>query len=217
MLYFICAVYNEEFEIPNVLGSVIDSVDGIRIVDDGSIDMTREILIAAEKFFKHNTSVDFEFKTINHCGLPETVKHIAKEMVPDDSWILMLDADERLETQTYYDIAAFVKSPESDNWDYIYFDQKEIIDGNHVRSFQKCKLFRKSSVQFPLNNIHADDQFTGRGTFRQDWVVLHRKTSSKQVTREMEYLHTYQKLFDEGHIDQGRLEWLKGLHHYVRS
>jgi hypothetical protein len=137
-------------------------------------------------------------------------------MVPDGSWVLMLDADERIDLATQKRILEFFQSGEADNWDYIYFNQLEVIDGQHVRTFQKAKLFRKESITFPLNNIHADDQFTGRGTYMDDWVVLHRKSTNKQIKRETEYLDTYKKLLESGAIDEGRFNWLRGLHHYVK-
>ena len=212
VLYFISAVYNEKDEIYDLINSVWPIVDGYRIVDDSSTDGTSEIL----KMLAHDSLYDYKFKTIPHTGLPETVKNEAKEMVPDGAWILMLDADERLTPETILSIQDFFDTAEDDDWDYIYFNQMEIIDNKHVRTFQKCKLFRKENVQFPLNNIHADDQFTGRGTYRDDWVVHHRKSSTKQIKREIEYLDTYKKLLDEGKIDQGRFDWLRNLHHYVK-
>lgn len=212
MLYFIAAVYNEQAEIIDLLNHVLFLVDGYRIVDDESTDSTFDILEIQATF----GNADFECKSIKHTGLPETVKNEALQMVPDGSWVLMLDADERLTPATILSIGEFFDSGEAQNWDYIYFNQIEIIDGVPVRNFQKCKLFRKENVQFPLENIHADDQFTGRGTFREDWVVQHRKSSAKQILRETEYLETYKRLLDNGKIDEGRYEWLRNLHHYVK-
>jgi len=213
MIYFIAALYNEEVELKDdFLIHVAYIVNGWRICDDGSTDATGDIL---EQLKMYGPS-DFDYKIIEHTGLPETVKHEAKEMVPDGSWCLMLDADERLTPETVIAIGEWFDSGEYQNWDYVYFNQIEIIDGAHVRSFQKAKLFRKEAVSFPLHNIHADDQFTGRGTYMDKWIVLHRKSSTKQIQREQEYLDTYKKLLDEGSIDQGRYEWLRNLHHFVR-
>jgi len=214
MIYFIAAVYNEEQEIHELVDHVSHLVGGYRFVDDGSTDNTLALL--AENEYAYDGAYDFDYKSIPHTGLPETVKHEAKEMVPDGAWILMLDADERLSDDAQAGIEGFFGSGEADAYDYVYFNQYEIIDGVHVRGFQKCKLFRKESIQFPLNNIHADDQFTGRGTFKEDWVVFHRKTTYKQINREQEYLETYKKLLEDGHIDQGRYDWLRGLHHFIR-
>ena len=211
MLYFIAAVYNEQDEIESFITGIRELVDGFCIVDDGSTDGTLTILE-----YLHEHLPNFNYKVIPHTGLPETVKNEAKEMVPDGAWILMLDADERLGDDAWTGILDFIYNDEQGDYDYVYFDQYEIIDGVHVRTFQKCKLFRKEAVRFPLHNIHADDQFEGKGIHKPDWVVYHRKTSYKQIKREEEYLETYKKLLEDGHIDQGRYEWLKGLHHYVK-
>lgn len=215
MLYFIAAIYNEQDEIDTLLTHVFDYVDGYRIVDDGSTDSTVAYLEGA--FYSPWTDPypDFQYKTIPHTGLPETVKQMAVDWVPDGAWVLMLDADERLRPETLIEIKKFTSNPT--DLDYVYFQQLEIIDGQHVRTFQKCKLFRKEAVSFPLDNIHADDQFTGNGEYKPDWVVFHRKTSDKQRLREKEYLGTYRKLLDDGKIDKGRYEWLIGLHHYERT
>jgi glycosyltransferase involved in cell wall biosynthesis len=215
MIYFITALYNEEQEITDLLTHVAPLVTGYRIVNDQSTDST----ITQLEYFEDwalREGFDFQHKTIPHSGLPETVKNEAKEMVPDSAWCLMLDADERLSDDALVGIMDFFTNGECEEWDYVYFNQYEIIDGVHVRTFQKAKLFRKEVITFPLHNIHADDQFIGRGTYKEGWVVYHRKTTYKQINRETEYLETYKKLLDDGHIDEGRYRWLVGLHHYVR-
>lgn len=208
MISFIAATYNEENEIISLLDHVQDFVDYMYVCDDGSTDATARLLGEWKAWEKN-----LEYKVINHTGLPETVKNEALQMVPDGSWVLMLDADERFETRLS-EIIQWVASADSEKVDYVYFNQYEIIDGNHVRTFQKCKLFRKESITFSTG-IHEDDQFKGFGAF-YDWKVIHRKSSNKQKQREREYLDTYKKLLDEGKIDNGRYEWLRNLHHYER-
>lgn len=211
LLWFIAATYNEQEEINFLLNDVSSLVNGYSICDDDSTDHTMSFL---HEWYA--TTLNFHYMRIPHTGLPETVKHEAKERVPDGAWILMLDADERLSADTHEKIKQFFIKGDYLDWDYVYFNQKEIIDGVHVRTFQKAKLFRKEAIRFPLDNIHADDQFEGRGTYFDDWVVLHRKTTNKQIQRETEYLQTYKRLLQEGKIDEGRYNWLVGLHHYVK-
>lgn len=211
MIEFIAAIYNEEKEINGLLSHVFWAVQRLNVVDDGSTDKTVSILEMIESL-----DVRLEWKTIEHTGLPETVKAEALKMVKDGSWVVMLDADERFAEGVLGSIRDFCNSPQAEEYDYVYFRQVELIDGNPVREFQKCKLFKKEAMTFSLDNIHADDVLTGRGLVREDWVVHHRKSTDKQVTREMEYLLTYKKLLDEGKIDEGRYNWLIGLHHYVR-
>lgn len=208
MINFITATYNEENEIIDLLAHVQDYVDRLYVCDDGSTDATARLLGEWDAWEKNLT-----YKVINHTGLPETVKNEALQMVPNGSWVLMLDADERFQTKLS-EIIQWVASPASETVDYVYFNQYEVIDGIHVRTFQKCKLFRKESITFSTG-IHEDDRFTGNGDFFK-WEVVHRKSSDKQKQREREYLETYKKLLNEGKIDEGRYEWLRNLHHYER-
>lgn len=207
MLNFIAAVYNEEYEIDKLLNHVYPYVDDIYIVDDGSTDSTPQYLESIKNHPK------IHWKQIEHTGLPETVKNEALSMVPDKSWVLMLDADERFSEGVLDQIRDWVIHEYSD-YTHIYFQQMEIIEGQHVRTFQKSKLFRKEAIRFPTG-IHEDDQFTGEGLYKPDWVVYHRKSWDKQKTREAEYLDTYDRLLAEGKIDEGRRQWLRGLHYFT--
>jgi len=206
MLNFIAAVYNEEKEISGLLRHIYDYVDGIYIVDDESSDETPNLLAQYEDEYPK-----ISWKTIPHTGLPETVKNEALSMVPDNSWVLMLDADERFADGVLDKVKAELKSYIP--WTHYYFQQLEIIEGQHVRTFQKSKLFRKEAIRFP-SGIHEDDQFEGQGLYKPNWIVYHRKTWDKQKQRESEYLTTYDKLLEEGKIDEGRRQWLRGLHYF---
>jgi len=206
MLNFISAVYNEEKEISGLLSHIYDYVDGIYIVDDESSDETPNLLAQYEDEYPK-----ISWKTIPHTGLPETVKNEALSMVPDNSWVLMLDADERFADGVLDKVKAELKSYIP--WTHYYFQQLEIIEGQHVRTFQKSKLFRKEAIRFP-SGIHEDDQFEGQGLYKPNWIVYHRKTWDKQKQRESEYLTTYDKLLEEGKIDEGRRQWLRGLHYF---
>ncbi len=213
MLSFISAVYNEEHEIDGLLNHVFPYVDGIYIVDDQSTDSTPDYL----QSISHYTKV--MWKQIKHTGLPETVKNEALQMVPDGSWVLMLDADERLADGVMNKLKYWLDPPgptfmtRDEDITHVYFQQLEIIEGQHVRTFQKSKLFKKEAIRFSTG-IHEDDQFEGKGIYKSDWVVYHRKTWDKQKQREAEYLETYDKLFEEGKIDEGRRQWLRGLHYF---
>ena len=217
MLNFIAAIYNEENEIDGLLNHVYPYVDGIYIVDDGSTDSTPEYLRSIEDNPK------IHWKQIEHVGLPETVKNLALQMVPDGSWVLMLDADERFadgvldRLQLWLDdstLPPFMRD-QQESWkvSHVYFQQLELLEGQHVRTFQKSKLFKKEAIRFSTG-IHEDDQFDGDGVYKSNWVVYHRKSWDKQKQREAEYLETYDKLFEEGKIDEGRRQWLRGLHYF---
>lgn len=210
MLEFIAALYNEEEQVIDLINHVYTFVNKIHLCDDGSTDGTidRALSLPDRQGKIHITSIP-------HTGLPETVKSKALESVDDSSWVIMLDADERFATGVLPQIETFVHSPSSLVVDWVNFRLDEYMDGLLARVFQKSRLFRKSAVRFS-NGVHEDDQFVGQGTTKYDWVVEHRKTREKQIRREMEYLATYKKLLDEGKIDEGRYNWLVGLHYFVK-
>lgn len=214
MLSFIAALYNEESEIVDLLNHINPYVDFIYLTDDGSTDDTYEDIWNWGAYYEELDKMSI--KRIPHTGLPETVKNEALTQVPAGSWVLMLDADERFADGVLPEITQFVNGPECKKVDYVYFQQLEIIDGIHVRTFQKSKLFRKEHIRFSTG-IHEDDQFTGEGIFKENWIVHHRKSTQKQVIRENEYVQTYKKLLAEGKIDEGRYRWLIGLHHYIKE
>ena len=208
MIEFISAVYNEEAELHNLINHVTPWVDRINIVDDGSTDETAAIL---DLNFLHS-GLDFHYKTIEHTGLCEVARIKALEMCKDDSWIIMLDADERFADRALEQIVDFCKSPTLAT--HIYFSQKEYIDGRQVADFAKVKVFKKSAAHLP-EIIHHDPQFDGKAV-NLGLTVLHRKTSSKQINREQEYKETYQKLLNEGKVTEDDVKWFLNMHHYVR-
>jgi glycosyltransferase involved in cell wall biosynthesis len=210
MLAFISAVYNEREELPDLLTHVEPYVDIIRIVDDGSTDETRTYL----KYWTYDPWVDYDWKTIPHTGLPETVKREAVNMVPDDVWVIMLDADERFEEGALQKIIEWVHSGPPANITHVYFTKNESLDERQVRSFQKVHLFRKSAVTFS-DIIHVDDTYIG-DPINIGLTVLHRKTSDKQRKREKEYLDTYARLVAEGKMTQEKADWCRSLHYFER-
>jgi len=212
MLSFVSAVYNEIDEIGSLLAHVEPYVDVIRIVDDGSTDSTATYL---KYWVPDDPWVDYSYRTIEHTGLPETVKAEAVKDVPDGSWVAMLDADERFEEGALLKMVKWIAEGPPPEITHVYFTKNEFLDGNQVRSFQKVHLFRKESVTFS-DIIHVDDAYTG-DPVNIGLTVLHRKTSDKQRKREKEYLDTYAKLVAEGKMTQEKADWCRGLHYYERD
>lgn len=207
---FITTLYNEEAEIVDLIMHIGDYVDRLNIIDDGSTDKTAEILEAACT----ESGYHVDYKTIDHTGLCELGRIEALKMCENDSWVIMLDADERFQEGVLPEIIKFINSPESEGTTHIYFSQHEVIDGNPVAEFAKVKVFRKSAAHLP-EIIHKEPSFDGDG-IGFNWIVWHRKSSSKQVMREIEYLQTYEKLFQEGKVTKSDVDWFVGMHHYVK-
>lgn len=214
MLEFMAALYNEAGQVLSLIDHVKPYVDRYVIVDDGSTDGTGFVVgIALPKF------VDGHYRYIEHTGLPETVKAIALKDVNPDSWVVMLDADERFGPNVFPEIKNFIEADqyhgvEVKDITHVWFTLKESIDGQPTRTFQKCRLFRASAANFSTS-VHEDDTFTGQGAFF-GWTVLHDKTKEKQIQREREYIQTYQKLLGEGKITADRVKNLIGMHYFVK-
>lgn len=208
MITFISTLYNEEKELTGLIEHVLPYVDKLIFIDDGSRDLTPEIL----KYWSDVNS-KIEYEIIEHTGMCELARIKALEKVDAGSWVIMLDADERFDEGVLPQIVEYIYSTGLPEKSHIYFDQLEFIDGIHLRTFQKAKVFLKESITLP-EMIHGDPQFTGDPVSFK-WIVIHRKSKNKQITREVEYLATYKRLLNEGKIDQGKYEWFCNLHYYV--
>lgn len=209
MIEFIAAVYNEENNIASLIDHVYPFVDRFIFVDDGSTDTTGFQIGSRSPLVS-----DILYKRIIHTGLPETVKAHALELAHEDSWIIMLDADERFAPGVLYKIQDFINSEESKKYTHIWFNLEEAIDGKITRNFIKCRVFRKSAAVFS-DSIHIADSFSGNG-FNGDWTVLHYKTSAKQIMREKEYIDTYDRLVAENKITSQKRNELKAMHYFIK-
>jgi glycosyltransferase involved in cell wall biosynthesis len=214
---FLVATYNESAEIVDLLDKVAEHIEEIVVSDDGSTDDTTDKIEAWSAVNKER-KVDIIYN--DHTGLPETVKKKGVEFIHyiygPDQWVLMLDADERVDEATLKDIVDFTNSDLSIGITHIWFVLDEYIDGRGpLRSFLKCRLFRAGSAAFS-EAVHEDDRFDGQGA-NFSWRVIHRKSSEKQIMREKEYLETYKRLLEEGKVTQ---EWVNrciGFHYFVKE
>lgn len=209
MIEFISSVYNEENEISDLIEHVEPWVDKIHIVDDGSEDSTPDILY--NWMFVSNK---VNFYPITHTGLCEIGRIRALSHVADDSWVVMLDADERFDFRVLENTTEYLLGVPKEIT-HIYYSQHEFIDNQKVAEFAKVKVFRKSAAHLP-EVIHRDPQFDGEA-INLGGVVIHRKSKQKQVMREMQYLDTYEKLYDEGKVTRDDVNWFKGMHHFIKD
>jgi glycosyltransferase involved in cell wall biosynthesis len=211
MLEFMAAVYNEEEALPGLIDYISPYVDWLVFCDDGSTDNTTNIL--ERQVWKGE--ILLEYKTIKHTGLPETVKAEALKMCNRDSWVIMLDADERFDFGVMEQIVEFVKSPMANQYTHVWFTLHEYLDGQYTgRTFLKCRLFRARDAHFS-DTVHVSDWFNGEGA-NFGWVVNHVKTTEKQIRREKEYIETYKKLVSEGKMTEEKMRETIGMHYFVK-
>lgn len=215
MIGFLVATYNEEHEILTLLTSVMGLVDFFVISDDGSTDETVEL---AKMWAIENEQI-VHILPQEHMGLPETVKKYGidfiSSMYGSDCWVVMLDADERIQPIYQDMIDLFVHDKSSMQITHIWFSLQEYIDGIPTRGFEKCRMFRAGAAKFS-ETVHEDDHFEGQGAMF-GWRVIHRKTKEKQILREQEYLQTYKRLLLEGKVSQEWIDRCIGFHYFIKE
>jgi glycosyltransferase involved in cell wall biosynthesis len=215
MIGFLVATYNEESEILTLLTSVMGLVDFYVVSDDGSTDETLKL---AKLWAKENDKTIHVLKN-NHTGLPETIKKRGTEFIVQtyapDCWVVMLDADERIQPIYQDKIDLFINSVESLGITHIWFSLHEYIDNVPTRGFEKCRMFRAGAARFS-EAVHEDDRFEGQGA-AFGWVVTHQKTKEKQIMREQEYLQTYQRLLEEGKVTQEWVDRCVSFHYFIKN
>jgi len=205
-LAFLTAVYNEEAEILDLLKSVRPYVDTVVVSDDGSGDSTVEL---AEMSGMADLVV-----TGPHLASCEETRIRGFQFITD-TWILILDADERIDPAGMQKIRDSLDNLTLCGFTHVYFSQDEVIDSVLVRTFAKIKLARRDSLRLPTA-IHDEIACVGPST-NLGVRVLHRKTSAKQVMREAEYLEAYERKIDEGKMTRQRVDEVTGWHHFVRE
>lgn len=216
MLYFLVATYNEEEEIDDLLSSIYPWVDRIIVSDDGSDDRTLEIASLWTDFLiKHPHTASCELTRLRGFSyIPEYHYGITDD--PEDNWVLILDADERISEDHLKEISEWLDfSDEAKQYSHVYFSQDEYIDGQLTRSFAKIKLAKVKDLHLP-EGIHQDIQCDGEG-INKGWKVIHRKTSEKQKMREREYLAAYEKEIAEGRMTRERADQVTSWHYFEKS
>jgi glycosyltransferase involved in cell wall biosynthesis len=205
-LAFLTAVYNEEDEIIDLIHSVRPFVDTIVVSDDGSTDET-----VARAIWTQEVDVLVLGPHLASC---EEIRLRGIRRVTE-RWVLILDADERIDVEGMLAIGEFINSPESSDYTHVYFSQDEYIDGVLTRSFSKIKLARTAYINLPVG-IHEDISCPGN-PIDLGIKVLHRKTLAKQIMRESEYLDAYQRKIREGKMTPERAAQVAQWHYVVKE
>jgi glycosyltransferase involved in cell wall biosynthesis len=162
----IMPVLNEEANIAAALASVEWATERI-VVDSGSTDGTRA---AAEAVGA--TVIDFDYEP----GGPKKKAWILSHIRPQNEWVLLLDADERVTDELRDEIRAAIASPEADGF---YIDREFVFMGRPLRCFQpnwNMRLFRRGRgamedlglADLPGtgdNEIHEHVEVDGRTAF----------------------------------------------------
>lgn len=149
---------NEEKNIEKTI-EPLDWADEIVVVDDGSIDLTLEIL---EKIKKDNEKL----KIFKHKGLGyvEQARNFAISRASNE-WILILDADEEIPDSLRERLTEI--SSKMHQIDYVRIPRKNLIFGHFMKASMwwpdyNVRFFRKGKVKWG-NKIHRPPEASGQG------------------------------------------------------
>jgi glycosyltransferase involved in cell wall biosynthesis len=175
------AVYNEESNLGACLESVKNLASEIVIVDGGSTDQT--VSIAKQ----YGAKVLVEENRVNF--------HINKQHAIDaceNSWILQLDADERVSSMLATEIHNTVTDNSRITADTYYLKRRNYFLGRWLNKGGAypdpvIRLFRKEKFSLPLENVHELIHPVGAGTLQNDLLHIADPTFSRYLLRSDRY------------------------------
>lgn len=147
----VISAHNEERNIKACLASVAAWADEIIVVDNSSTDKTEEI---ARKFTKHI------LKQENDPGNIDLQKNFGFSK-STSTWILSLDADERVPVELAEEIKSKIKDQRSKvEVNGFWIPRKNIIFGKWIKSDMwwpdyQLRLFKKGKGKYGKNSVHT--------------------------------------------------------------
>jgi glycosyltransferase involved in cell wall biosynthesis len=185
-------VYNEANRIDAFLDAVASHVDEIVIVDQSSTDGTID---AVSSWGERNLSL-YGVESLNvvldkHWGFCERSRALAHSRTSGD-WVLVLDADERISTNT----AKFVRALRSNHPSIgetlgVNLKRSLWVSGIHYWTGDyQFRLFNRAYVKY-LDELHTEPQSTIKDplkVYSPDWVgIWHEKSWVEQIRDENAY------------------------------
>jgi glycosyltransferase involved in cell wall biosynthesis len=211
-ILFVAIVKNEEKVLERCLKSVEGIVDHYLICDTGSTDATKEI---ASKF---GTIQNIKF--INYASAKNHALEIADEISEDGDYILLLDADEFVESGGEF-LRQYAEKREVDclSTRIIERDQRVIIN-----TYYRNRMWRaKSGWKFEGPGVH--EVLCGSGTVQRDGRIIinhdhsHRteETLESLKDRFLKYLETFQTAVKENPKDTRSWFYLANTHQNLNN
>ncbi|MEN6520916.1 MAG: tetratricopeptide repeat protein [Armatimonadota bacterium] len=136
-------VKNEEEYLRGCLESVKDIVDEMVIVDTGSIDDTVEIAKSyGAKIYSYPWNDNFADARNN------AIEHATGE------WILVLDADERLDENSKKTVLKAIENPSIDAYELLFYNHNRADSEADVFVHPTCRLYRNRSEHRYRGRVH---------------------------------------------------------------
>ncbi|MGM0441622.1 MAG: glycosyltransferase family 2 protein [Elusimicrobiota bacterium] len=158
----VIVTYNEE---DNIKGCIegLNFVDEVIVVDTDSTDRTKEI---AKEMGAKVINSDIQY--------PEAKKNIGMDRAKN-SWILVVDADERITSGLAAEIREVLDAPDCEGY-WIY--RKNYFLGYPVNhggweSDKVIRLFKKEKARYPDKRVHAELELDGKAGFLKNKMEHH--------------------------------------------
>src|SRR3989339_1661200 len=155
------AVFNEEKNLHYPMGSAIDLVDEVVIVDGGSTDKTVEI---AKSYGKKVRIINTDNPPMFHKNKQKAIEAAKGE------WILQLDADEELTEELKKEIQTIIRSNESHKSNLSYsayqiprknwFLTGFLMKGGQYPDYT-IRLYKNGVAKFPCKDVHENVDIKG--------------------------------------------------------
>jgi len=181
-LSVVLAVYNEEKNIKDCLGSVKDIADEIIVVDGSSQDKTASIarkmgakvfVVPNQKMFHKNKQLALEKATGN--------------------WILQLDADERVTPELKKEIQQSIIDNQQSTINGYKIPRKNLFLGRFLKKGGQypdyvIRLVKKNKAFFPCKSVHEQIEVEGKvSQLKNPLIHLSNPTLSDYIKRANRY------------------------------
>ncbi|MBU1031779.1 glycosyltransferase family 2 protein [Patescibacteria group bacterium] len=192
----VLAVFNEEENLKNCLGSVKDLAWEIVIVDGGSTDKTADI------------AKEFSARIIQTNNPPNF--HINKNIAIDESrgdWVLQLDADEQVTSKLSQEIRRVINSQSGNNGYWIprknFFLGRFLTKGGQYPDYT-LRLYRRGKGRLPMKDVHEQAEVEGKvGYLENDLLHFRDKNFSIYLDRFNRYTDLLASQLKEAGVRNG--------------
>ena len=178
----VISAYNEENMISDCLKSLASLADEIILVDNTSLDKTKEIAK------KYTTKI---YTMPNDPVMLNKNKNYGFTKATGD-WIISLDADERLTPKLAHEIKTAVRNISINGYE---IPRKNIIFGKWIQHSlwwpdYNLRLFRKEYGKFPQKHVHEKLEVRGKTAKLENPMIHYNYQTISQFIRKMDSTYT---------------------------
>ena len=177
---------NEEVDMPHFLRHLVDWVDEIIIVDDGSTDSTKEIILS----FGTKVKLVEQKMDIQNGGFAEQRNHGIKAATAD--WLLHMDIDERITPSFAREIKNAIQDTQFNAYRYrrLNFFLHRPMKGGGLQDWNNPQLARRGFHRFE-NSVHetciVDGMPASIGQLRYKMWHLNDESYLERMNKSMVY------------------------------